>query len=130
MRIESLAYLPGYAFQLAAATLAGQYLGRANPRGAGRVIITACLTSGTLLTGAALVLFFGGPWLVSLFLNPDQARVAAIAPHLLAIVAFAMPPLALVQVLTGALAAPATPAGRWPSRSLVFWACEFPWPIC
>ncbi len=112
IRIESLAYLPGYAFQLAAATLSGQYLGAHDPRGAARVIITACLTSGTLLTGAALLLFFGGPWLVGLFLSPDQSGVAAIAPGLLAIVAVAMPPLALVQVLTGALRG----AGdtRWP----------------
>ena len=112
LRIESLAYLPGYAFQLAAATLAGQYLGAGDPRGDWRIVVTACLTSGTLLTVAALVLFFGGGPLVALFLNPDQANVAAIAPELLAIVAFALPPLALLQVLTGALRG----AGdtRWP----------------
>ncbi len=33
IRIESLAYLPGSAFQLAAATLAGQYLGAGDPQG-------------------------------------------------------------------------------------------------
>ncbi len=86
--------------------------GGRRPAAARRVVVTACLTSGTLLTVAALVLFFGGGPLVALFLNPDQANVAAIAPELLAIVAFALPPLALLQVLTGALRG----AGdtRWP----------------
>jgi putative MATE family efflux protein len=112
IRIESLAYLPGYAFQLAAATLAGQYLGARDYRMARRSVLTACATSGSLLTGAGLVLFFGARQLVGLFLGPDQTEVAAIAPGLLRIVAFAMPPLALMQVLTGALRG----AGdtRWP----------------
>lgn len=103
IRIESLAYLPGYAFQLAAATLAGQFLGARDYRQATRAVLTACATSGGLLTCAALVLYFGGGWLVHLFLSADQQDVAAIAPALLRIVAFGMPPLALVQVLTGAL---------------------------
>ncbi len=112
IRIESLAYLPGYAFQVAAATLVGQYLGAGDYRQAGRSVLTACATSGGLLSGAGLVLFFGAHQLVHLFLSPQQAGVAAIAPSLLRIVSFAMLPLALVQVLTGALRG----AGdtRWP----------------
>jgi putative MATE family efflux protein len=112
IRIESLAYLPGYAFQIAAATLAGQYLGAGDYRQATRSVLTACAVSGSLLTAAGLVLFFGANQLVHLFLSPAQTGVAAIAPALLRIVSIAMPPLALVQVLTGALRG----AGdtRWP----------------
>ncbi len=33
LRMESLAYLPGYAFQVAAGTLVGQFLGAAIRRG-------------------------------------------------------------------------------------------------
>jgi len=112
IRIESLAYLPGYAFQIAAATLAGQYLGARDYPQARRSVLTACATSGLLLTVAGFVLFFGADRLVHLFLSPQQTGVAAIAPALLRIVAFAMPPLALNQVLTGALRG----AGdtRWP----------------
>jgi putative MATE family efflux protein len=112
IRIESLAYLPGYAFQIAAATLAGQYLGARDYRQAGRTVTTACLASGTLLSGAGLLLYFGADELVHVFLGPEQAGVAEIAPGLLRIVAIAMPFLALVQVLTGALRG----AGdtRWP----------------
>lgn len=112
IRIESLAYLPGYAFQVAAATLVGQYLGARDQRQAAHTVLVACATSGTMLTVAGLVLFFGADALVHLFLSPEQVAVAAIAPRLLRLVAFAMPPLALLQVLTGALRG----AGdtRWP----------------
>ncbi len=112
IRIESLAYLPGYAFQVAAATLCGQYLGARDYRQAGRSVLTACAASGSLLLGAGLLLFFGAHALVHLFLGPEQAPVAAVAPQLLRIVSFAMLPLAFMQVLTGALRG----AGdtRWP----------------
>ncbi|HEX5445595.1 MAG TPA: MATE family efflux transporter [Pirellulales bacterium] len=103
IRIESLAYLPGYAFQIAAATLAGQYLGAKDYRQAARSVLVACATSGTLLTGVGLVLFFGAVPLSHLFLGPEQAGVAAVTPSLLRIVSVAMPPLAIMQVLTGAL---------------------------
>ena len=112
IRVESLAYLPGYAFQLAAATLVGQYLGARDERQAGRSVLVACSVSGTLLFGVGLVFFFAAPQLVDLFLGPDQNAVAAVAPKLLQIIAIAMPPLALMQVLTGSLRG----AGdtRWP----------------
>lgn len=112
IRIESLAYLPGYAFQLAAATMAGQYLGARDDRRAGRSVLTACAASGGLLTAVGLVLFFGANQLVGLMVSPEQVGVVAIAPTLLRIVSIAMPPLAVVQVLTGALRG----AGdtRWP----------------
>jgi putative MATE family efflux protein len=112
IRIESIAYLPGYAFQVAAATLCGQYLGAKEPRQATRSILTACAVSGGLLTLAGLLLYFGAQPLVALFLNPRQVGVLAIAPALLQIVSVAMPPLAIMQVLTGALRG----AGdtRWP----------------
>jgi putative MATE family efflux protein len=112
IRIESLAYLPGFAFQVAAATLVGQYLGAGDYRRAGRSVLVASAVNVTLLTAAGLLLFFGARPLVGLFLGPQQAGVAAIAPVLLGIVSVAMPPLALVQVLTGALRG----AGdtRWP----------------
>lgn len=112
IRIESIAYLPGYAFQVAAATLAGQYLGAKDYRRASRSVWVACAVNGGLLTVAGLVLLLGAPYLVALFLNPQQTGVLAIAPSLLRIVSIAMPPLALMQVFTGALRG----AGdtRWP----------------
>ncbi len=112
IRIESLAYLPGYAFQVAAATLVGQYLWARDFRRASRSVLTACATSGSMLLVGGLVLYVGSRQLVSLFLNAEQTDVAAIAPSLLRIVSLAMVPLAITQVLTGALRG----AGdtRWP----------------
>jgi putative MATE family efflux protein len=112
IRLESLAYLPGYAFQVASATLCGQYLGAGDYRQATRSVLTACATSGTMLLGAGLLLYFGSRQLVDLFLGADQTDVAELAPRLLQIVSFAMVPLALYQVFTGALRG----AGdtRWP----------------
>ena len=49
IRIESLGYLPGTAFQVAAATLAGQYLGAGDYRRASRSVLTACLAGGGLM---------------------------------------------------------------------------------
>ncbi len=103
IRIESIAYLPGYAFEVAAATLVGQYLGARDYRRASRSVLVACAVSMTLLTGSGLLMYFGAGPLVGLFLGPGQSGVEQIAPVLLRIVAFGMPFLALMQVLTGAL---------------------------
>jgi putative MATE family efflux protein len=112
IRVESLAYLPGYAFQLAAATLAGQFLGARDYHRANRSVLVACATSGVLMIGVSLSFFFFPNPLVDLFLGPNQDDVAAVAPRLLQIIAVALPTLALTQVLTGALRG----AGdtRWP----------------
>jgi putative MATE family efflux protein len=112
IRIESLAYLPGYAFEIAAATLVGQYLGAGNTRQAARSVLVACTASGTLLAVVGLFFFFAAAPLVGVFLGAQQEGVARIAPRLLQIVAVAMPPLALAQIFTGALRG----AGdtRWP----------------
>ncbi len=112
VRIESIAYLPGYAFQVAIATLCGQYLGAKNYAKARRAVVVACAVNCGLLTGAGMVMFFGGRAIVSLFVSPEQTGVLTIAPALLRIVAFAMPPFALMEVFTGALRG----AGdtRWP----------------
>ena len=112
IRIESLAYLPGTAFQVAAATLAGQYLGAADYRKATQSVIAACLSAGGIMVGAGLVFFFGAERLVPLFVSTAQADVVATTVPLLRTISVAMLPLALIMVLTGALRG----AGdtRWP----------------
>lgn len=112
IRIESLAYLPGTAFQVAAATLAGQYLGAGKPRQAARSVGFACLVGGLIMCGAALLFYGWGRQLALLFLQPSNAHIADMAAPLLRVVAFAMPSLALTMILTGGLRG----AGdtRWP----------------
>jgi putative MATE family efflux protein len=103
VRIESLAYLPGAAFQVAAAALTGQYLGARDPGRATRAVATTCLVGGSVMTAAGLLFFFGGEPLVGIFVSAEQTDVIAVAATLLKIVAFAMPPFALLTVMLGAL---------------------------
>ncbi len=118
IRLESLAYLPGSAFEVAAGTLAGQFLGAGDRRRAIHSVLGALACGSSLMLLAALVLFFGAEPLVDLFLGAKQVAVAEIAAPLLRIVAVAVVPLSLVMVLTGALRG----AGdtRWPLLFTVF----------
>jgi putative MATE family efflux protein len=112
VRIESLAYLPGAAFQVAAATMAGQFLGAGDWRRASRSVLMALLVGGGLMCGAGALFFFCGRALTAPFLGEQGAPTAAVTVQLLKIVAIAMPPFALSTILTGGLRG----AGdtRWP----------------
>jgi putative MATE family efflux protein len=112
VRIEALAYLPGYAFQIAATTLTGQYLGAKDPKRAARSVGMALLVGGGLMIAAGFVMFFGAEMLVHLFVRSDKVEVIALAAPLLRIVSLSMPALAPLSVLSGALRG----AGdtRWP----------------
>ncbi len=112
VRIESLAYLPGAAFQVAAATMAGQFLGAGDERRASRSVLMALAVGGGLMCSAGLAFFFFGQQLTQLFLGSQTAETASVTVQLLKIVAIAMPAFALGTILTGGLRG----AGdtRWP----------------
>jgi putative MATE family efflux protein len=112
IRIESLAFLSGAAFQVAATTLAGQYLGAGDYRKAGRSVLMALLVGGSVMVTAGLIFFSCSLPLARLFVRADQVAVAHQAAPLLRIVAVAMPAFALTLILSGALRG----AGdtRWP----------------
>jgi len=112
IRIESLAYLPGLAFHVAAGTLAGQFLGAHDFRRAKRSVLMACLVGGGIVASAGALMFIAAVPLARLFLSADQANVATTAAGLLRIVSVIMPAFALVMILSGALRG----AGdtRWP----------------
>jgi putative MATE family efflux protein len=103
IRVESLAYLPGAAFQVAAATLAGQYLGARDPRRAARSVVVACIACGLLMVVVGVVFYVGAEHLSRLLLDANKAEVAIVAAGLLRIVALAMPFLAVLMVVSGAL---------------------------
>jgi putative MATE family efflux protein len=112
IRLESIGFLPGVGFQIAATTLCGQYLGMRDYRRATRTVLTACLAAGTFMFLAGACMFVGAYPLVDLFLGSNQVGVAELAAPCLRIVSMAMLPLAILMVLTGALRG----AGdtRWP----------------
>ena len=110
--IESVAFLPGVAFQAAAATLAGQYLGAGDHRKATRSVVMACLVGGGLMVMAGVLFYSQSARLPLLFLASRHTDVAALTTPLLEIIGLAMPALALTMILSGALRG----AGdtRWP----------------
>jgi len=103
--IESLAFLPGSAFAVAAATLAGQFLGaRDEPRArrsvwqaAGVAVVLMGVAGGLFMLAAAPLAdwFTGGAG--------RQPEVAGLAARLVRIVALAQPALAVLMVLSGGL---------------------------
>lgn len=103
IRIESLAFLPGAAFQVAAATMAGQYLGAKQPGKATRSVLVACLLGGLVMGLGGVIFYVGAFPLASLMLGSHHHDVAYLAAPLLRTIAFGIPPLALVMILTGAL---------------------------
>lgn len=112
IRIESLAFLPGVAFQMAAATMAGQHLGARDHHRAGRSVLMALLVGGGLMAGAGLLFYTLAPQLALLLIGSGQLEVALHAAPLLRTISLAMPALALTMILSGALRG----AGdtRWP----------------
>jgi putative MATE family efflux protein len=112
IQVEALGYMPGGAFQISAATMAGQYLGARDLVRARHSVVMACAAASAIMVAAGAVFYLAATPLASFFLGGRSSDVVPLAAHLLRVVAFAMAPLALVMVLTGALRG----AGdtRWP----------------
>ena len=112
IRCEAIAFLTIAAFSVAASTLPGQYLGARRPDLAARAARTAWGLGGIVLTALGIVLAVGAESLFGLFLGREGTEVGRLGAPLLRIVAFAMPCLATISVLGGALRG----AGdtRWP----------------
>lgn len=103
--IESLAFLPGSAFTVAAATLAGQFLGAGDERRARRSVWQAAMACMALMSAAGVIFLVSADGLAGWFVGgaASQPEVAALTGRLVRIVAFAQPPLALLMVLSGGL---------------------------
>jgi Na+-driven multidrug efflux pump len=112
IQVEALGYMPGGAFQISAATMAGQYLGARDPVRARRGTIMACVAASGVMAAAGAVFYLAATPLAAFFLGDRPTAVVPLAAQLLRIVAYAMVPLALMMVLIGALRG----AGdtRWP----------------
>jgi putative MATE family efflux protein len=112
IQVEALGYMPGGAFQISAATMAGQYLGARDLVRARRSVVMACAVAAGIMVVAGMIFYLAATPLASFFLGGRSSEVVPLAAHLLRIVAYAMAPLALVMVLVGALRG----AGdtRWP----------------
>jgi putative MATE family efflux protein len=112
IQVEALGYMPGGAFQISAATMAGQYIGARDLARARHSVAMACALACAIMIAAGILFYAAATPLASFFLGGRTSEVVPLAAQLLRIVAYAMAPLALVMVLTGALRG----AGdtRWP----------------
>jgi putative MATE family efflux protein len=100
LRSESIAYLSVEAIGLAAATLAGQYLGARRPDGARRAARLGMRLSVVCLTVVAVVFLVAAPWIITLFAGRAGDDVRDLAVPLLRTVAFGLPPFAICVTLT------------------------------
>ncbi len=102
VQIEAMSYLAGSAFQVAAATMAGQALGAQDSPRATRSTLVASGLAMILMCTAGLVIFFGGQALAEFFAGEANATTK-LTGELLQIVALSCPFLAVLQVMSGAL---------------------------
>jgi len=103
IQIEACAYLPGSAFQVASATMTGQLLGAGDRVRARRAGLVCLLFGGMVICLAGVAIFLFGEHLGILFVGPNEPATTKKAAELLRIVSFAMPCLATVMILSGAL---------------------------
>ncbi|SIO59644.1 putative efflux protein, MATE family [Singulisphaera sp. GP187] len=112
IRCEAIAFLTITAFAVAASTLTGQYLGAGRPDLASQAARTSWWLGVVVLSGLGVLIYgLAGP-MFFVFTGGRQPEVAALGVPVLRVVAFAMPALATINVLNGALRG----AGdtRWP----------------
>lgn len=104
IRCESLGYMSGYAFATAAAALVGQNLGARQPKQAAHAAWVA-LGLGCIVMSCMGALFFTFAEQMFRFFSPHehQQPIVDAGVPILRLVAFAMPPLSSIIVLTGAL---------------------------
>jgi putative MATE family efflux protein len=112
IRCEALGFLTVTAFAVAASTLTGQYLGAHRPDLARRAARTAWGLGVLVLSAIGLLLYTQAEPMFAFFLGGQKPLVAAEGVPVLRVVAFALPSLATINVLSGALRG----AGdtRWP----------------
>ncbi|MDI3475971.1 MAG: hypothetical protein PWQ79_1366 [Thermococcaceae archaeon] len=106
LRVESIAYMPAFGFNVASSALVGQSLGEGNPEKAERVVYEALKMVTAFMAVMGLVLIVFPKYLVMPFItrsDPNYADVMRLATIYLIIVGISEVPLGWVFVLSGAL---------------------------
>ena len=99
IQAEQAFYIPGYGFQSAAATLAGNAIGERNEKKLRRTNFLICTLAGSLLLAAGILLFLFAPTLMRLF-TPDPA-VIELGAAVLRIVSLSEPIFGIMVILEG-----------------------------
>ena len=101
LRIEGIAFMPGFGFSVAAMTLMGQYLGAKDPLGAEKaVIITSWIAASFMGFVGIFMVFF--PEMAIVFFTNDPRTIEEAAIYL-RLVGISQVPLAMMFVLSAGL---------------------------
>ncbi|NJE31123.1 MATE family efflux transporter [Thermococcus sp. 18S1] len=106
LRVESIAYMPAFGFNVATSALVGQGLGEGNPEKAERTVYEALKMVGVFMAVMAFVLIAFPRYLVMPFISPSDpnyGEVMRLASIYLIIVGISEIPLGWLFVLGGAL---------------------------
>ncbi|AIF69755.1 damage-inducible protein DinF [Palaeococcus pacificus DY20341] len=106
LRVESIAYMPAFGFNVATSALVGQSLGEKNPEKAEKVVYEALKMVSLFMGIMGLVLIVFPRYLVMPFItrnDPNYAEVLRLAAIYLIIVGISEIPLGWIFVLSGAL---------------------------
>jgi len=98
---ESISFMPGWGFALAATTLVGQYLGAEDKYNAKKGGYTAAYMAVSMMSVLGVVFFFFPEIFINIF--TDDPEISKYAVICLKIVAIAQPFLAIAMVFAGAL---------------------------
>lgn len=101
IRIEAFSFLPGFAMGMAAATLAGQYLGAGRPDLASRAMVRCCMIAVAIM-GSMGILFIVTPRPIVGLLTQQPAHLEK-TPYLLMITGCVQAPFAIGLVLRTAM---------------------------
>lgn len=101
IRIEAFSFMPGFAMSMAAATLAGQYLGAKAPRMATLAVLRCTVIASVIMAVFGFAFIFAGGAIVGLF-TPQPTHLE-IAPDLLLICGITQVPFAIAICVRGAL---------------------------
>ena len=99
IQAEQAFYIPGYGFQSAAATLAGNAVGERNKEKLRHLAFTVCLMAAALMFAAGSALFIFSEGLMGIF-TPDDA-VIRLGASVLKIVAVSEPVYGILVILEG-----------------------------
>ncbi|MCB1217620.1 MATE family efflux transporter [bacterium] len=103
LQAESLAFMPAFAFSIAAATLVGQNLG-ARQVDQARISALYCVAGSQVIMWTMGILFYVfAPQFITLFIGKATPEVLAPAAEFLRIMAFCLPGLGVGMTLNGAL---------------------------
>lgn len=103
LQAESLAFMPAFAFSIAAATLVGQNLGARNPQQARTSAIYCLIGSQLVMWSIGTLLFLYPAWFVRLFIGHAVPEVVEPAANFLRILALCLPGLGAGMTIMGVL---------------------------